>query len=108
MKERPDHYQKIQAGKGTVMRDQFVKNSNYFDVTLRNNQHPFHSSGVRQISFNDVNYNELKQKSRFGDSIVNPIDVESPKKVHNTSEKELFYDIKGNSFKNTLIPEDTA
>lgn len=107
-KPRPEHYQKIQAGTGTVMRDQFVRTGNFFDVTLRNSQHPFHSRGPRQVAFNDVTYNELKQRSRFGEATNTMPASPAPIKDINPIDRELYYDIKGNTFKNTLIPEQTA
>ena len=83
------------------MRNQYVKTGNFFDVTLRNNQHPFHSNAVAQTNFNDITYNNLKQSSRFNDKKASP-------DLPTIEGKERFFDIKGNTFKNTLIPEETA
>lgn len=66
---------------------------------------------MRQDSFNDVNYNALKQQSRFGQAKVAGTSRASPEPAaggNNPIDRELFYDIKGNTFKNTLIPEATA
>lgn len=71
-------------------------------MTLRNNQHPFHSNAIAQTHFNDVTYNNLKQSSRFNEKNA------SPDLPNIRNKEEVFFDIKGNTFKNTLIPEETA
>jgi hypothetical protein len=107
---RAEHYRKIQAGIGTVMKGQLARTGDYFDVTLRNTQHPFHSKGVRQERFNDVRYNDLKERSRFqGEQAKDrgPMSPE-PASSRNLIDEGLFFDIKGNTYKNTLIPGETA
>jgi hypothetical protein len=83
-------------------------------VTLRNSQQKFHSNGHRQLSFNDQKYDKLTKDSRYRtasevDHILTP---ESPmQKVgqHTIAlDTELQYDIKGNTYKDTLIPEKSA
>ena len=68
-------------------------------MTLRNTHNPFHSSGVRQLSFNDQKYDRLAQQSRYR---ADEAGSASPDK------KPSYYDIKGNTFKSTLIPSETA
>ena len=93
-------YNRISAGNGTVLKNDKPRTSQNFDVTMRNMQHPFHSSGVRQIEFNDQKFSRLASESRFrmdgDDNAVSPTKVPE------------FYDIKGNTWKSTLIPAETA
>ena len=58
---------------------------------------------MAQTNFNDITYNNLKQSSRFNDK-----NKASPDLPHIRDQKEKFFDIKGNTFKDTLIPEETA
>lgn len=111
-KPRPQLYSRIQEGKGTVFSNQFVNTSNCFEFTARNTEHQFHSNGFRQQSFNNQKYNHLMKHSRFHatdvvDDILSP---ESPiqKKGYKTIIGEVEYDIKGNTYKNTLLPEKSA
>ena len=69
--------------------------------------------------FNDQNFSKLKSSSRFRetgaiiykDSPLSP-GVENKRNLDTTLEflstSQQFYDIKGNTFKNTLVPKQTA
>ncbi len=51
------------------------------------------------MEFNNQRLDKIKENSRF----------KSPEKMNeNPIEEKMYYDIKGNTFKNTLIPEETA
>ena len=63
---------------------------------MRNVNNPYHSKGVNQNSFNDKRYADLATTSRFRE------EPPSPKR------QPEFYDIKGNTYKGTLIPSETA
>lgn len=95
-------------------------------MTLRNFKHPFYSSGVNLQKFNNQRLSKLSKESRYNQTLnasdipgLN-IDINTRSKSHFTRTPEKcekieteksplkFYDIKGNSFKNTLIPKETA
>jgi hypothetical protein len=92
-------YNQIAKGSGTVLQNNRPTVSQNFDVTARNTHNPFHSSGVRLLNFNDQKYDRLAQESRYR---VDEKGSVSPEK------KPAYYDIKGNTFKSTLIPTETA
>ena len=50
MMKKPDLYNKITKGDGTILSNlQQAKTSEKFDMTLRNTNNPFFSEGVKQL-----------------------------------------------------------
>ena len=60
-------------------------------------------------SFNDQNLTSLKKDSRFEKSVLdNETRTSFALGAVVTGNKQQFFDIKGNTYKNTLIPKQTA
>lgn len=91
-----------------------------FDVTLRNTYNPYFSQGPGYQRFNNQRLSKIKSQSRFlnqseandagSDLRTSQSFIDSSKKAAK-SYREMpskLYDIKGNTFKNTLIPTTTA
>ena len=78
------------------------------DRTLRNIFHPYHSNGHSMQKFNQQKLSKLKIESRFR-STFNSVVPDTLDDLSPFEGKEgQFYDIKGNTFKDTLIPKSTA
>ena len=90
------HIDSIVGGAGSILSAQDMNASEGFDVTLRNLSHPYFSSPTSITKFNNQRFSQLKNQSRFK---VN----KSPLKLATPS----LFDIKGNTFKNTLLPKET-
>lgn len=106
--------------KGTILGKEDNKRSygDNFDLTMRNTNNPFFSYGPTMQSFNDQILTKLKNESRFRQTFnegmnkepmsTDSVELSNPDSVTRTMQPKQFYDIKGNSFKNTLIPKKTA
>ena len=85
-------------------------------MTERNTKNNYHTYGTSMSRFNDQTFSKLKSNSRFRetgsiiykDSPLSP-GIESKKNrdgpIEYLSTSQQIYDIKGNTFKNTLIPK---
>ena len=123
-------YEAISKGSGSIIQAQKKSTSQGFDLTARNAKTNYHTSGVGYQIFNNQKFTKLKNDSRFrdnmnmtmaSDAVQSAWSPDSPelrkeKRGLNKSvvidstkdESQKMYDIKGNTYKNTLIPKQTA
>ena len=113
-----DQLQKFDKGTILGKEDRKTSYGDNFDLTMRNTNHPFFSYGPTMQSFNDQILTKLKNESRFSQTFqdgmgkdqlsTDSVELSNPNSGIRTMKPKQFYDIKGNSFKNTLIPKKTA
>ena len=94
------HIDGIIGGQTSILSAQDMKASEGFDITRRNIEHPFFSSPTSISKFNNQRFALLKNESRFKSK-------KSPLGVTPDLLDRSMYDIKGNTFKNTLLPKET-
>lgn len=91
------HIDSIIGGK-TILSKREMNVSEDFDFTMRNLQNPYFSSPTSVSKFNNQRFSRLKNESRF---------KKNPERETKSPLEKLMYDIKGNTYKNTLLPKDT-
>ena len=91
------HIDNIVGGVGSILSNQDMNASEGFDITLRNLTNPYFSSPTSITKFNNQRFSHLKNESRF----------KSKKSPLKKAPSPSLYDIKGNTFKNTLLPKET-